>query len=413
MIKTEKEIIEILKKHSPDVLNSVYVEEASENKNEDFSYDEGFVADSFGKPLLMIAAGVFYLTTNIITAPFLGAAMGGEILYNKAKEKIKQHIDNKTAEKARKILNADGKLKSLIDKAKQMHGKELSKEDQELFVNIKRTAHQLIKNDTSLTDDEKSAVFRAIGMGIYNANKKPTTEINEESEKKEVAINEVYADENTAKKLKFGEDFGDVLAISMNAIKYEDIAPFAHGASKDDVMKAVNILKPQKIKLIYGDNDEVNPKIALKRLNQYPHIYVTGQSGGAIWFGLMQPLTGFDLKANEIQKLSRAEIADLKEEIQEEMDFFESNESANTTPEQQEAIKNLEEVLIDALIDCTDGPGIDFDAVVGKVYQEMMDLASSFIEEVESNTGDVEYCVDCVDELFKRLGKKLQVAQFS
>ena len=67
----------------------------------------------------------------------------------------------------------------LIDKAKQMHGKELSKQDQELFINIKRTARRLIVNDSSLTKEEKNAVFRAIGMGVGFADKKPTMEINE------------------------------------------------------------------------------------------------------------------------------------------------------------------------------------------------------------------------------------------
>lgn len=87
---------------------------------------------------------------------------------------------------------------------------------------------------------------------------------------------------------------------------------------------------------------------------------------------------------------------------------------ATTTPEQQEAIKNLEDVMIAALIDATDGPGgVAVESSVEKIYQEMMDLAESFLDEVQDAGGDMEYCSDCIDELFKRLGKKLQQADFS
>ena len=225
---------------------------------------------------------------------------------------------------------------------------------------------------------------------------------------KETPINEAYADANSAKELKFGEDFGEIIAILLGGLTYDE-ADFVHGASKEDVMKALKILKPQGIKLIYGQNDEVDPRKALKLVDKFKHIYVTGPSGACIWFGMNSPLTGFDLEANEVEQ---ADVASLKDEIQSEISEAVDDDVKNAAESQdvQKIMDTLDDVFTEALINCSN-PGEQQEAV-NMLYEAICDIVQGFLDEVGEMSGDVESVTEDAEYLIQNLGKKLSKATF-
>ena len=229
------------------------------------------------------------------------------------------------------------------------------KTESEILGILKKHSPKMVEKvyteDASSAKKEKIDFFESIAKDelndVYNANKKPTVEINESAEN-----NNIWT------------------------IFYVGVKPNAKTRQEASTKGRINLK-------IQG-----NPNKKFKAIEKF-----------------ISEKFGFDYTS--IQSCKRVSSAS-------NVEFESYNESENTTPEQQEAIKNLEDVMIAALIDATDGPGgVAVETSVEKIYQEMMDLAESFLDEVQDAGGDMEYCSDCIDELFKRLGKKLQQADFS